>query len=91
MQVNNWEMEKRRQYLKAQRDKLVAMKKQERKKRLLVAEENPAPGKKVRPKSAKKAAESILEGHTATVTQPQQLLIRRALVEKLKSEVMGVK
>ncbi|KAK9687409.1 The ARF-like 2 binding protein BART [Popillia japonica] len=90
-EVNNEEIKKRQEYLRAQRDKLVALKKEVRKKHLLtdnidVNKEN----KPVRPKSAKKAAESILEGQPAPIEKPE-LAIRRALVDKLKAEVIEKK
>lgn len=81
-------MKKRQEYLRAQRDKLVALKKEVRKKHLLTNSVDAVKEKtNIRPKSAKKAAESILEGAVAPV-DAQELAIRRALVEKLKSEVI---
>ncbi|KAI4469231.1 phosphodiesterase hl [Holotrichia oblita] len=90
-EVNSEEIKKRQEYLRAQRDKLVALKKEVRKKHLLtdnidVNKEN----KPLRPKSAKKAAESILDGQPAPI-EKQELAIRRALVDKLKAEVIEKK
>lgn len=58
------------------------MKKEARKKHLEVPEKS-----KSRPKSAK-AAEAVLSGEKSPI-EPQQLQIRRALAERLKSEVVS--
>lgn len=80
-QVSALELKKRQDYLRTQRDKLVALKKEARKKHI-------EDGKsKARPKSAK-AAEAVLSGEKAII-EPQQLQIRKALAERLKSEVVS--
>ncbi|RZC36803.1 ARL2 Bind BART domain containing protein [Asbolus verrucosus] len=86
--INAAELMKRQEYLRAQRDKLVALKKEARKKHLGV--EKDSKGKsRARPKSAK-AAEAVLSGEKATI-EPQQLQIRKALAERLKTEVVSNK
>lgn len=82
------EIKKRQEYLRQQRDKLVALKKEARKQQLDVeTSEKPM----VRPKSAK-AAEKILVGEaaaTAVKIDAQQLQIRRSLAERLRNKVVN--
>jgi hypothetical protein len=78
---------KRQEYLKAQRDKLLALKKQEREKQLQAVESNSS---KQRPRSAK-AAQSALAGQSETEINSQTLQVRKALAERLKYEVVGKK
>ncbi|XP_063921346.1 cilia- and flagella-associated protein 36 [Zophobas morio] len=87
-EINAAELMKRQEYLRAQRDKLVALKKEARKKHLGSNGASKEKGK-VRPKSAK-AAEAVLSGEKATI-EPQQLQIRKALAERLKTEVVSNK
>ncbi|GFG28438.1 hypothetical protein Cfor_11349 [Coptotermes formosanus] len=86
-QVDAKELMKRQEYLKAQRDKLLALKKQEREKQLQAVESNSS---KQRPRSAK-AAQSALAGQPETEINSQTLQVRKALAERLKSEVVGKK
>jgi hypothetical protein len=79
-------VKKRQEYLKAQRDKLLAFKKQEREKQLLAVESSSS--SRQRPRSAK-AAKSALAGQTES--NAQTLQVRKALAERLKSEVVGRK
>lgn len=76
------EVKKRQEYLRAQRDKLVALKKEARKKQLDSETKGPA-----RPKSAR-AAEKLLEGDAAGI-DPQQLQLRKSLAERLKNKVVN--
>lgn len=79
------EVKKRQEYLRQQRDKLVALKKEARKQQLDVeTSEKPM----VRPKSAK-AAEKILVGEAAGKIDAQQLQIRRSLAERLRNKVVN--
>ncbi|XP_044263849.1 cilia- and flagella-associated protein 36 [Tribolium madens] len=85
-EINPVELQKRQEYLRAQRDKLVALKKEARKKHL--GSENGTDVKtKIRPKSAK-AAEAVLSGEKP---ESQQLQLRKALAERLKTEVVSNK
>ena len=79
------ELKRRTAFLKAQRDKLLAMKKAEREKQLEEVEKSQM---KSRPKSAK-AARSALGGRSTPKIDPKTLEARRALAEKLKAEVIG--
>jgi hypothetical protein len=83
-QVDDTEVMKRQEYLKAQRDKLLALKKQEREKQLQAVES----GNRQRPRSAK-AAKSALAGEPEN--NAQTLQVRKALAERLRSEVVGRK
>ncbi|CAL4073853.1 unnamed protein product [Meganyctiphanes norvegica] len=76
------ELRRRQEYLKAQRDKLLALKQQEREKQLAAFEES-SPQK--RPKSSR-AARRVLHGHSIDA---HTLQVRRALAERLKAEVIG--
>ncbi|XP_053378212.1 cilia- and flagella-associated protein 36-like [Mercenaria mercenaria] len=89
------EIKKRQQYLIAQRDKLIAMKKKEREKQLLSAEQS-NPG---RPMSARAARQMLDEDKSKeaeqkkTVSDEEQKKIemRRQIANKLKAELMGDK
>lgn len=81
------EVRKRQEYLRMQRDKLVALKKEARKKQL-DTETGTSEAAQARPKSAK-AAEKILEGESSAEIDPRQLRIRKALAERLKSQVVN--
>ncbi|KAJ8897985.1 hypothetical protein PR048_003345 [Dryococelus australis] len=74
-------LERRQLYLRQQRDKLLALKKHEREKQLQAAEA------KMRPKSAQ-VAQTALAGQPDPATS-KNLHVRRALAERLKSEVVG--
>jgi hypothetical protein len=84
-QVDAEDLMRRQEYLKAQRDKLLALKKQEREKQLQAVESGSS---KQRPRSAK-AAQSALAGQPEI--NAQTLQVRKALAERLKSEVVGRK
>ena len=83
------ELKRRTEFLKAQRDKLLALKKAEREKQLAEAEKAVA---KARPKSAR-AARSAMGGRgggqAGQKIDPELLKARRALAAKLKQEVIG--
>ena len=83
--VDPAELKRRTAFLRAQRDKLLAMKKAEREKQLAEAEQS---NMKSRPKSAK-AARSALGGRSTPNIDPKTLEARKALAEKLKAEVIG--
>lgn len=80
------ELQKRAEYLRQQRDKLLASKKTERTKHLNIYEES-QPQK--RPKSSR-AARSVIGGHQAQHNVDEKTLeMRVALAQKLKKEVIG--
>ncbi|XP_042870579.1 cilia- and flagella-associated protein 36-like isoform X2 [Penaeus japonicus] len=75
-------LRRRAEYLKEQRDKLLALKQKEREKQLAAFEES-APQK--RPKSSR-AARKVLAGSDIDA---HTLQVRKALAERLKAEVIG--
>lgn len=81
------ELQKRQDFLRDQRDKLLAMKKEAREKQLGTAEkEGPA-----RPQSAR-AARAAMKDQTSGGQQTEdekKLAMRRAIAEKLRAEVIG--
>ncbi|KAK5647859.1 hypothetical protein RI129_002751 [Pyrocoelia pectoralis] len=85
--IDQIELKKRQEYLRAQRDKLVALKKEARKKHLEVADTSQEKIRN-RPKSAR-VAKAVLTGDSPISNE--QLKIRKALAERLKQEVIGNK
>ncbi|KAF7279916.1 hypothetical protein GWI33_006620 [Rhynchophorus ferrugineus] len=83
-EIDALELKKRQDYLRSQRDKLVALKKEARQKQLTT---ETAKKTKERPKSAR-AAEALLTGEKP-VQDPGQLQLRKTLAEKLKAEVVS--
>lgn len=88
-QIDELELKKRQEYLKAQRDKLVALKKQAREKQLKTSLDGET-SKEKRPKSAK-VAEAVLATNVGSKIDTQSLQIRRALAERLRTEVVSHK
>ncbi|KAK4885058.1 hypothetical protein RN001_001329 [Aquatica leii] len=85
-EIDQNDLKKRQEYLRAQRDKLVALKKEARKKHL--DNESTSQEKiKNRPKSAR-VAKAALTGDSPAVSN-EQLKIRKALAERLRNEVIG--
>ena len=81
------ELKKRTEFLKEQRDKLLAMKRAEREKQLAEVEQQQL---KSRPKSAKAARSALRHRNIASSNiDPETLKARQALAEKLKQEVIG--
>ncbi|CAD6209790.1 GSCOCG00008993001-RA-CDS [Cotesia congregata] len=78
------DMKKRENYLKARRDKLVALKKQARNQRLEMT--------KARPSSARNVAEATMQGkqdlENSQATDPSILQVRKALAARLRAEVV---
>ena len=81
------ELRKRTEFLKEQRDKLLAMKKAEREKQLAEVEQQQL---KSRPKSARAARSALKHRNIASSNiDAETLKARQALAEKLKHEVIG--
>lgn len=83
------ELQKRQEYLKQQRDKLLAMKKQQREKQLVTAEKaNPKRPQSAR--AARKAMETSGVGPSSQTEEDQKkMAMRKAIADKLKMEVIG--
>ncbi|XP_072753390.1 cilia- and flagella-associated protein 36 [Anoplolepis gracilipes] len=83
-EMNAEDIKKRQDYLKARRDKLVALKKEARSQQLEM--------NKTRPSSARVVAEATLKGQqeleAAQALDPSILQVRRALAARLKAEVV---
>ncbi|XP_034944191.1 cilia- and flagella-associated protein 36 [Chelonus insularis] len=84
-QENQDDIKKREYYLKARRDKLVALKKKARNQRLEMS--------KARPSSARNVAEATMKGkqdlENPQVPDSSILQVRKALAARLKAEVVG--
>lgn len=80
------EIKRRAEYLRQQRDKLVAMKKEERAKRLINFEGSQS---KERPKSSRAAQSVIANKGGQPAVDEKTLAMRVALAQKLKQEVVG--
>lgn len=87
------EIKKRQEYLRAQRDKLISMKKKEREKQLLSAEQsNPE-----RPQSARAARQMLAnekgmeQKQTVSPEEQKKIEMRRQIANKLKAELMSDK
>ena len=83
-EVDPEELERRTEFLKSQRDKLLALKKQERERQLQNAEKTSTS----RPKSARAARSAFGRKEKSRVLDPETLRVRKALAEKLKQEVI---
>ncbi|GBL86395.1 Cilia- and flagella-associated protein 36 [Araneus ventricosus] len=83
VEVTPMEMERRQNYLRQQRDRILALKKQERARRLSNTEEVIT---QARPKSARAARKVLRE--ESTDVDPQTLAFRKTLAAKLRSEVI---
>lgn len=84
LQTNAEDIKKRQEYLKARRDKLVALKREARSHQLEM--------NKTRPSSARVVAEATMKGQqeleAAQAVDPSILQVRRALAARLKAEVV---
>lgn len=86
------EYKRRVEFLRQQRDKLMEMKRKEREKQLLSAEKS----QPQRPASARAARVALKQGHgnRGPETNPEdekKLAMRRAIADRIKSELMGKK
>ena len=79
------EIKQRQQFLMAQRDKLIAMKKDKREDQLKDAVKK----QPQRPASARAARNAMGGAATASQDDERALAMRRAIAEKIKQEVMN--
>ena len=91
-QLSADEIRQRQEFLRQQRDKLLAMKKAEREKQLRAVERD---GASQRPVSAR-AARSALHASAGAAASPaadpdndKKMAMRKAIAEKLRQEVIG--
>uniref|UniRef100_A0A2L2YL77 Cilia- and flagella-associated protein 36 n=2 Tax=Parasteatoda tepidariorum TaxID=114398 RepID=A0A2L2YL77_PARTP len=88
-EVSPEEAKRRQEYLRQQRDKLLALKKQEREKLLQKYESDSAGG---RPRSARAAQRAVQEEKAADPSlDPNVLAFRKSLAARLKAEVIDKK
>ena len=89
--MSEQEYQRRVQFLKQQRDKLMEMKRKEREKQLLTAEHS----QPQRPASARAARAALNQGgegkKAADAEDEKKLAMRRAIADRIKSELMGQK
>ena len=79
------ELKERQKRLQEQRDRLIAMKKEEREKKLKDFEKsNPK-----RPQSARAARSALQEKTTAAKEDEDKMAMRRAIAKKLQEELIG--
>ncbi|XP_076325683.1 cilia- and flagella-associated protein 36-like [Tachypleus tridentatus] len=83
--VEPQDFEARQQYLRQQRDKLLALKRQEREKKLSNYEKTST---QKRPKSSQAARSVVSEGNDIKNVDPQTLAYRKFLAARLKAEVI---
>lgn len=85
-QLSPAELQERQRYLKEQRDRLLAMKKEAREKQLGKAEQSQSG----RPQSAR-TARSALQGDVDTLSEEEQkkIAMRKAIAAKLRQEVIN--
>ena len=88
------ELKKRQDFLKQQRDKLLAKKKAEREKKLESYESEKGPANRGRPQSARAARSAMSGGRKAPAASAnpedeKKLAMRRAIADRLKNEVVG--
>lgn len=86
------EYKRRAEFLRQQRDKLMEMKRKEREKQLLSAERS----QPQRPASARAARAAMkqtgnADGKSTSPEDEKKLAMRRAIADRLKSELMGHK
>ncbi|GAB6020631.1 hypothetical protein CHUAL_003304 [Chamberlinius hualienensis] len=85
--ISEMEVANRRDYLRRQRDKIVAMKRNVRKMQMQKLDDNPAVLQ--RPKSAKTAKNALENTSNAVQLDPEILAARQALARRLKTEVVS--
>ncbi|XP_023236427.1 cilia- and flagella-associated protein 36-like [Centruroides sculpturatus] len=84
-EVNPEEVKKRQEYLRKQRDRLMSMKKEERKKQLVKYTQETGGS---RPKSSRAAQRAVSEMKENVNVDPNTLAFRKSLADRLKSEVV---
>lgn len=85
--VDSSEMKARQEYLRAQRDKILAIKKKARTQQL-----NDTVKMKARPTSSR-AAQKVIQGHVTFADSPieeDSLRLRKTLAKRLRDEVVDV-
>ena len=91
-QLSADEIRQRQQFLREQRDKLLAMKKEAREKQLREAERDRGSQRPVSARTARSALNApaaTQQSHLATAENDKKMAMRKAIAEKLRQEVIG--
>lgn len=76
------DIDQRKEYLRAQRDKILQVKKQTRARQLNAVSD------KERPTSSRKAAQKVINGENVSASDESSVQLRRLLAKKLREEVV---
>jgi len=88
-QLSGDEVCQRQEFLRRQRDKLLAMKKEAREKQLREAEHDRGSHRPVSARAARSALQAPAQQSTASVENDKKMAMRKAIAEKLRQEVIG--
>jgi len=88
-QLSADEVRERQEFLRRQRDKLLAMKKEAREKQLRDAERDAASQRPVSARAARSALQSSGPQAAASAENDKKMAMRKAIAEKLRHEVIG--
>lgn len=89
--MNEEEYKRRAEFLRQQRDKLMEMKRKEREKQLLTAE-RAQPQRPASARAARAAMQQATGGNSqASAEDEKKMAMRRAIADRLKSELIGRK
>jgi len=88
-QLNADEIRQRQEFLRQQRDKLLAMKKEAREKQLHEAERDHGSHRPVSARAARSALQAPAQQSPDTAENDKKMAMRKAIAEKLRQEVIG--
>jgi len=89
-QLSADEIRQRQEFLRQQRDKLLAMKKEAREKQLREAERDSGSHRPVSARAARSALQApSAQELAATAESDKKMAMRKAIAEKLRQEVIG--
>lgn len=89
-QLSADEIRQRQEFLRQQRDKLLAMKKEAREKQLHAAERDYGSHRPVSARAARSALQaSVGQQSAASAENDKKMAMRKAIAEKLRQEVIG--
>jgi len=88
-QLSADEVRQRQEFLRHQRDKLLAIKKEAREKQLREAERDRGSQRPVSARAARSALQTPAQQSAASVENDKKMAMRKAIAEKLRQEVIG--
>jgi len=88
-QLSADEIRCRQEFLRRQRDKLLAMKKEARERQLREAERDRGSQRPVSARAARSALQASAQQSAATAESDKKMAMRKAIAEKLRQEVIG--